>query len=496
MNDRSVNGRGGRVSGLLLALTIVAGSLAGCALNPFHSTPKPKPKIPGQRVSVLSFDTKLQPDERLASLEVTLPAATENADWVQAGGNPTHSMGNLAGPSSLKEVWHINIGRGGDQGSRVVTPPVVVQGKVIALDNMVRLSAYDAKTGKGLWRTNLAVSIEDPETGFGGGAAYDDGKLFVSTGFGDVFAINPADGAILWRAKTGDPFRSPPTAADGRVYVNSVENSLYALDQKDGAVLWNYHAIAEGAHILSSTTPAASGDVVVAPFTSGELTAFLASNGRQTWTDSLTRTGRQSSITTLNDIAGAPVIDGGWVFAVGHAGRMVAIDLRSGQRVWSTEIASTQTPWVAGDFVYVVTSDAEVLCIYRRDGGIKWLTPLKAFSDSGNKKPIVWSGPILVGGKLILVSSKHRGQIIDAITGKALSDFRIDDQVFGPPVAAGGMIYMVTNGGNLIAYGDPSLRKAARPSDPKTRHVAKPEPGELPKIKRSIWHIPGWIPFL
>ncbi len=423
MSDARGNSFLGRLPRLVLVLT-VASVAAGCSLWPFgggsshSSSSAPKLKIQGQRVSVLSFDQPLQPDEHLASVAVALPAAQPMTEWAQSGGNAAHSVGNVAAPSNLKQVWRVKIGPGGDSGSRVTVAPIIAQGKVFALDNHVRLSAFDARTGKGLWRTELAISIEEPEVGFGGGAAFDNGKLFVSTGFGDVFAVNPADGSILWRAKLGDPFRNPPAAQDGRIYVTSVDNTLYVLDEADGKVEWNYHAISEGAHILSSTTPAVSTDLVVAPFTSGELVAFINQNGRQTWSDSLTRTGRQSSITTLNDIAGAPVIDGGWVFAVGHAGRMVAIDMRSGQRVWSAEISSTQTPWIAGDFIYVVTTDAQVLCVYRRDGGIKWMTPLQAFSDKSNKKPIVWNGPVLVGGKLYLVSSKHRAVMLDAVTGK------------------------------------------------------------------------------
>src|SRR5262249_48076088 len=151
----------------------------------------------------------------------------------------SHYVGNVETPATLKPIWNVQIGHGGDAGSRVVSPPIIVQGKVIALDNEVRLSAFDAKTGKGLWRTNLAITIERPETGFGGRAAFDNGKLFVSTGFGDVFAINPQDGAILWRKHVGDPFRSPPTAADGHVFVTSVMNKLSVLNEDDGKLLWD-----------------------------------------------------------------------------------------------------------------------------------------------------------------------------------------------------------------------------------------------------------------
>src|SRR5262249_19835602 len=155
---------------------------------------------------------------------VSLPVAAPLADWSQAGGNAAHSVGNVEAPANIKQVWSVRVGPESEGGSRVTVAPIVAQGKVFAMDSRVRLSAFDARTGKGLWRTELAISIEHPEVGFGGGAAFDNGKLFVSTGFGDVFALNPNDGAILWRSKIGDPFRNPPAAVDGRVYLTSVDN--------------------------------------------------------------------------------------------------------------------------------------------------------------------------------------------------------------------------------------------------------------------------------
>ncbi len=218
MSDVSGNGRFGRLLGLGLALAVAA-TLSACALNPFGSSHKssgPKPKIEGQRVSVLSFDTPIQADERLAATPVTLPAAAQKhrlgsgrrqrrAHGRQHRG-PRQDQVPVAGEGRLGRRQRLAPHRRAHRGA----------GQTLRHGRPVRLSAYDAKTGKGLWRTQLAISIENPEVGFGGGAApSDNGKLFVSTGFGDVFALSPDTGAIIWRSKTGDPFRNPPAAQNG-----------------------------------------------------------------------------------------------------------------------------------------------------------------------------------------------------------------------------------------------------------------------------------------
>ena len=105
---------------------------------------------------------------------------------------------------------------------------------------------------------------------------------------------------------------------------------------------------------------------MVAGFSSGELNAYRYENGRQVWQDALQRTSIQTSVSSLSDIDADPVIDNGQVFAVGQGGRMVALELATGQRQWEFNIAGIATPWVAGDWVFVITDDAKLLCLSRQ----------------------------------------------------------------------------------------------------------------------------------
>ena len=50
------------------------------------------------------------------------------------------------------------------------------------------------------------------------------------------------------------------------------------------------------------------------------------------------------------------------MIAIGQGGRMVALELTTGQRQWELNIAGISTPWVAGDWIFVVTDDAKLLC--------------------------------------------------------------------------------------------------------------------------------------
>ncbi len=331
-------------------------------------------------------------------------------------------------------------------------PPIVAEGAVYVLDAELNITAFNAKSGQALWRISLAPDADDPEKGAGGGIAYDNGRLYAASGFGFVKALDAKTGKELWKANLSVPITDAPTVNGGRVYVITQENHLYVLAAADGRVLWDHTGIVESAAIMSGTSPAVAGEFVVAPYSSGELFALRVENGRVAWSDTLTRTGATTPLTAINDIAGRPVIDRGMVFAVSHSGRMVAIDIRTGERVWTNNIAGIQTPWVAGDYVYVVSVDAQLFCLTRKDGRIKWMSQMPHYEDPDSKSdPIYWAGPVLVSDRLLLLSSVGKAVSVSPYTGQILGEVDIPHGAFIAPVVANGMVYILTNDAELVA---------------------------------------------
>jgi EAL domain-containing protein (putative c-di-GMP-specific phosphodiesterase class I) len=111
----------------------------------------------------------------------------------------------------------------------------------------------------------------------------------------------------------------------------AIDNTLMTFDAATGAVGWTYQALSESARILAASSPAVSGDTVVASFGSGELVALRAANGNDLWSEALSRASRTNALSEIRDIPGRPVIYKGDVFAVSHSGVFAATDLRTGQ---------------------------------------------------------------------------------------------------------------------------------------------------------------------
>ncbi|MBI3676731.1 MAG: PQQ-binding-like beta-propeller repeat protein [Proteobacteria bacterium] len=464
-----------RLVGKTLICVVAALLLAGCGtfdmVSNLFDTGTRKSNLKGERISVMSMDESLKPDPTLAQTPVKLPAPYVNAEWSQPGGYAANAMYHLEASGPLQQVWNQEAGKGSDNDSRLTAPPIVADGRVYVLDSAAHVYVYDASGGKPLWDKNLAPqegdtdfmadvtfglagkdTTIDPSKGFGGGLAFDDGKLFVSTGFGSVFALNAGNGKLLWKKDLGVPIVNAPVANGGRVFISTQENHFFALAQDDGRQLWDHQGISESAGILESTSAAVAGEYVLVPYSSGELFAIRVQNGRPAWNDTLTRSGGVTALSELDDIAGRPVVDRDMVFAISHSGLMVAISLSTGDRIWSRDIGGIQTPWAAGDYVYVLTTDAQLLCFARADGRVKWVHQLQRYDDPETRDgPIIWSGPILVSDRLILVSSNGYAVSVSPYTGELMGRVEIPDGTYIPPVVANGTLYLLTNSAELVA---------------------------------------------
>lgn len=444
---------GRRLKTLCVTVLAVASiGLAGCETvsNAFQSVDKPK--LPGKRLSVMELETTLAVDPELADIAIQLPSPNANTDWTQPGGKASNAMSHLAAAGNLERIWSSDAGSGSGGASRLIASPIVAEGKVFVLDSEAHVRAFDAKSGKKLWTQDLTPEDMDSDKARGGGIAYDNGRLFVATGLGYVHAVNPADGGIIWTTSGVVPFRASPTAANGYVYAITSDNQLLCLSQDKGDIVWRHRAITEAAGILAATSPAVAGSIVIAPFSSGELFALRAENGTVLWSDSLTRTGNMTSLSELNDIAGRPVIDGDRVFAISHSGRFVSIDLRTGERVWTRDVPGVQTPVLAGEYIFVVTTDQEVVAMSRRDGRIHWLSKLERWEDPEDREgPIEWSGPLLVSDRLILVSTTGEAVVLSPETGKKVSSFDLPDSTLISPIVADGIVYILADNGTLVA---------------------------------------------
>ena len=158
--------------------------------------------------------------------------------------------------------------------------------------------------------------------------------------------------------------------------VATADGQMFALDAATGEPIWQHAGLFEQAGLLGGASPAVANGLVIAAYASGEVVALSLENGQQLWSDTVLRPRRTLAIGTIADIVGDPVIAGDRVFVAGVSGEMAAFDLERGVREWTAEVTSIQTPWVAGNFIFILTERNEVVCMVDQGGRIRWVTPL------------------------------------------------------------------------------------------------------------------------
>lgn len=432
--------------------TVGAVSSAAGRLNPFKKEAPQETATDGQRISIIAFDQRVEAAEGLKGADFYLPAATPQAEWPQAGGVPDQMVENVEAAPNFEVAWRKGFGKGSDRAFHITAPPVLANGRVYVMDAETDVVAMDARSGQVIWRKSFHPRNKRDKHGFGGGIAVSDGKLYVASGFRVVAQLDAETGAIGWTRKTSAPIHGAPIVTHGKMFVVSTDNELLSFETATGTPGWTYQGLVEPARILAASSPASSGDTVIAAFASGEMIALRAGNGNDLWSATLAKASRTSALTEIRDIAGRPVIYRGEVYAASHGGVFSATDLRTGQARWSLPVASIDTPWPVGDVVYVISQAGEVICASRDSGQVYWIKDLNA-GVKKDKDRAIFAGPVLASDRLVVVSSDGRAIALNPKTGEITKTVKLGGPALIGPVAAGGMIYVVTDEGDLVAIG-------------------------------------------
>ena len=442
------------IAKLLLALAATT-ALGGCAvIDGVRGDSGKKGNTPtiGNRVDILGIERDTEVDPALAGFAVTLPPAAVNEAWAQPGGNASKSPGHVELGQGLSRIWTAKV-TGANPRARLAASPVMSDGRIYVVDTTARVTAFDANTGAQIWSNALEIEKDGKPSRFGGGVSATGTNVFATNGVGDVASLAADTGALVWKKRPAGPLRGAPTLSNGNVYVMTQDNQIYALRQSDGEAQWNEAGPVSASGIFGVGAPAAAQGTIIAGYSSGELAAYRYENGRSLWSDTLSRTAMSTSVSTLTDIDADPVIDRGRVFALGKGGRMASYELVSGQRIWEINIAGISTPVTSGEWVFVMTDEARLLCVARSTGKIRWISKLQRYkNEKKKKKPISWYGPVLAGGRLVITNSHGAVWSVAPDEGTATEILDVGNDVSLAPIVANNILYILDDSGRISAF--------------------------------------------
>jgi outer membrane protein assembly factor BamB len=389
------------------------------------------------------------------SVPISLPAQVNSAEWTHRGANARHLMPHSALRATPQLAWSTTIGSASTRKNRIAAAPVVSGGRVFTMDGGATVAATTT-SGALLWATDLTAVSDLGGGQSGGGLAVGGERLFATTGYSELVALNAATGEVLWRQELDTAASGAPATDGSVVYVSGRDGSAWALNAADGKVIWRVVGTPGVTGFVGSAAPTISDRVVIFPSSGGELLAVLkVGNGTIVWRSSLAgkRLGRAYAVTP--DITGDAVLSGGTLFAGTASGRTVALSAASGDVTWTAIGGALGPVAVGGGSIFLVSDEAELVRMDASTGEVIWAVQLPYFTtDKVKRRKGIYAhfGPVLAGGRVMVVSSDGFLRAFDPTDGSLTHTAEIPGGAATQPAIAGGTLFVVGNDGQLHAF--------------------------------------------
>ncbi|MEY4932299.1 MAG: hypothetical protein RLZZ403_619 [Pseudomonadota bacterium] len=356
----------------------------------------------------------------------------------EKGKEPPAELVDIKSQLDIRREWSESLSGKADH-LRLALRPEIVDGVVYAGGHKGEVVALNAETGRRLWRVNTKLPLS-------AGPGVGDGVVVFGSSDGNVVALDAATGAERWRHAVSSEVLARPLVTEGLIVVRTVDGRLQALSLADAAQRW---VVQEAVPALSlrGTAPAVRvGDAVVAGFDNGKVMAVDLKSGETQWDTIVSPPQGRTELERLVDLDAAIKASGDDIFVVGFQGRAAMLARESGQIWWAKELSSYRGLGMDDDNLYISDANGGVLAFKRRDGGPVW-EQLTALRLRGLTAPEVDGGAVVVGD--------FEGYLhwLDKSTGTLIGRVKTGgDRITNAPLVAGGRVYVQTDTGKLVAY--------------------------------------------
>ena len=394
-------------------------AVSGCSL--FDSIlNENKAKIPGKRESVLGASTGLTVDASSRAITVPPLVNLRRLATTRRQHPPTPSAMSASPASS--PVWTADIGAGGGYRAKLTAQPMILNGTAYTMDSDGTVSAFDLARGSRRWRTDTAAD-DSRSTNIGGGVAHREQPRLCH----HRPRRRPRPRRRKRQHRLAPSHRRPRPL---RPHAGQRPHALHHHRRPAHRPQPAHRRARLGLQpppppsttVLTDAAPAISDGFVVAGFGSGE-TRHASAPIAASWSGATRSPPRAAATAASTSPPSAPCrsSDQGRVYAIGVGGIIVALDLRSGRRLWEREIGGGQTPWLAGDWLFVQTTGQALAAIDATDGRVRWTQDLPRWDNPAKQRDaIFWSGPLMANGKLILAGTSAIAVSVNPLDGHIL----------------------------------------------------------------------------
>lgn len=246
-----------------------------------------------------------------------------------------------------------------------------------------------------------------------------------------------------------------PIFDDGLVYLMSGDSDAWAIRADNGRVRWKIDAIGNDTNLISSNAPAVNDKYAVFGFGNGEIYVTFKKGGYVLWSSSLSGRNDGEVISAIDDIVASPLIVGRNLYAADGSGKVVSMQIESGERNWTAPFGSSGNFWIAGKSLFFISDTNKLVRLKIKTGEIVWVTELPSDSQTRfrrSKKYIQHHGPLIAGNHLLIVSSDGFFRFYDPKTGEQKNKVKIKSGATTNSIVVNETLYLITQDGRLRAF--------------------------------------------
>lgn len=347
----------------------------------------------------------------------------------------------------VRRVWSAGVG-GGAEFLRVALRPASDGSRIFAASRDGNVVALDPETGRAIWSRELDMLLS-------AGPGVGDDLIVVGASDGYVIALSAETGEEMWRANLDGETLAQPVIDDDIVVVLTIDNRLRGLSAFDGSERWIVEQSTPDLTMRGSATPVIVGTSVIAGFDNGRLVAVNLASGDTEWESMLSPPQGRSDLERLSDIDGLISVVGQDVYAAGYQGSIAAIAAESGQMLWSREVSSYEG--VAADWnnLYTVDEEGVVIALTRRNGDESWRQ-----SSLLRREPTV---PIAYQTTVVIGDLEGYLHFFSNFDGNPVARVRPSSKAISvEPVVVGGRLIVQSDDGKVAAF---EIVQPERPGD-------------------------------
>lgn len=281
-----------------------------------------------------------------------------------------------------EEIWSASVGDGVEHYDSALRP-LIYKDKVFAASRAGLVMAFDKESGDRLWTFDVrddgtgsffeALKFWNSETArVSGGVSAGYDKVFVGTENGDVVALNPETGELVWRVKVKGEVIASPAAGDGYVLVNTSAGYMFALHPDTGEQRWMHEQESALLSLRGTSEPVIASGGVIFGSGAGKVSVLIADKGVLAWDAAIAVPKGATDLSRMVDVDATPIVVDGTIYAIAFNGELVALELRTGRVMWKREYASFRDMVIEGNTIYLVDSVGKIFAIDRRNGLEQW----------------------------------------------------------------------------------------------------------------------------